>query len=270
MAQKTRQRRPKRALLDALREESAALAKQITVLMNEMAARGEDLSVIADEKTQIDALIARREGTSSKTPKPQNAPVSIPPRSKLREVPTRGPLFGMALPEASAKQLEIAGKPLLTREIWPVLERAGFKPTSQSPVHALHWALRRREKKIGDVLSVGEGKWGLKKWYTPAQLEKIARSVGGMAGRDRQTHIEKTKIGIANLRARGGRWGPPIKFTAKAMEKFYASRKAGKTVKESVDAAGFASATYYLYHRQYDIESWKPGDPWPPPKKQGK
>ena len=71
------------------------------------------------------------------------------------------------------------------------LPQGSRQPTA--PSSAVDHALSKRAKKYGDVLRVGGGKWGLKAWYTENELDDISKSMGGMGGRDKAQHGERTK-----------------------------------------------------------------------------
>ena len=174
--------------------------------------------------------------------------------------------YGMALPEAAAEQLSISGKPQTAREIWAAISAHGVVSGSKDPAHGIQWALRRRAEKVGDVVLVGYGKWGLREWFTDEKLKEIEGSIGGMAGRDRDVHIQKTKQGIDNLKARGVKWGRPLGVTLEQMTNYYNARQQGDTVKRAAEIAGFSPATVVNYRKRFgqNFDNWKPGDRWPP------
>jgi hypothetical protein len=162
----------------------------------------------------------------------------------------------MSLPDASIRQLEIAGKPQTAKEIWDALSAGGLTVTAKHPVHAVHWSLRRRSKK-NQRLNFAESQWSLK----PVDLKK-----GGMTNRDRDEHIERTKEGIAHFKARtGSTWGRKPKITADQIEKFRELYDTGKyTVFAVSKEAGVSNA--YFYMNREAILAWKKGDPWPLPR----
>ena len=51
------------------------------------------------------------------------------------------------------------------------------------------------------------------------------------------------------------------------VEIYRRERGAGKTNNEASKIAGINAAAYRYYRMHYELDSWKPGDPWPPPKK---
>lgn len=247
-------RRPPLISLKDLRSESRALADEIAALR-------EALAAVVSKKETVDAVISAYDGRTSAATAPRktrSAPASQP-------MPADSPYYGKAFPEAAMQRLSLAAKPESAREIWAALSAASFPSDSKDPVHAVHWALRRRAEKHGDVLLVGVGKWGLRDWYSDEQIEEITRNLGGMGGRDREAHVEKTRQGIANLKARGVRWGRPSTIDAEKMAIFKAHRKEGKSINASAKAAGFSGANYQYFRNKYDDDAWEPGDPWPPP-----
>ena len=116
---------------------------------------------------------------------------------------------GMGLGEACATQLsEYKGIELTAKQIWGALQRSGFSILSERPEGAVNWALRKREKKEGDVVLIGNGKWGMASWYSPEQVAKFRASRNNASGRNHRNTVEKTKAGIANaMRARLNHWG---------------------------------------------------------------
>lgn len=163
-----------------------------------------------------------------------------------------GPFAKLSLPDAAMKQLELGG-PQTAEEIWAALSAGGVVITAKSPVHAVHWSLRRRARKGANVQSVNK-KWSLK----PAKK-------GGMANRNRDDHIEKTKAGIAHFKARTGiTWGRKRTVTAEHIAKFREAFDKGASASKAAKYAGISNA--YFYMNREDILSWKPGMPWPMPR----
>jgi DNA invertase Pin-like site-specific DNA recombinase len=93
---------------------------------------------------------------------------------------------------------------------------------------------------------VGKGRWDLCDRYTPEARDAIRVSLGAMDGRDHESHVEKTKRGIENVRANGVRWGGPIRVTEEVKAKLIHLRLDEKrSVAEACAAVGIAQATYY-------------------------
>ena len=195
-------------LLSALKAESSALAAEIAAKM--------------EQKSRVDGLISTYEGRTAPTPAP--AAKRTPARKERTKKPRKGQVartfkeglfYGKALPEACALQLKIAGEAQTPPQIWSALSREGYVVTAKDPHHAVHWSLRRRETVVGDVLVIEKGKWDLCERYTEEQIEQMQSAVTKitMAGRDHEAHVKKTKLGIANSKANGVRWGAPVKLT---------------------------------------------------------
>jgi len=178
---------------------------------------------------------------------------------------------GVSLGEALVRQLAEGGRPEKTaKQLWAAIYAAGFRILSNNPEGAANWALRKREKKEGDIVLIGDGKWGVTKWYSPEQIQKYRnRPKNAQAGRNHEEHVEKTKAGIANARKmRLGNWGPRLKITGDQMAAAYAEFQRGaRTKMQLAKAANIKYATYNLYWSQYEIERWRPGDPFPPPRR---
>ena len=175
----------------------------------------------AEERAAINAAIAEisRALFSDRLPAVAG-PTDEPPsqQSDRNTLSKYSPFYGLGLREACPKQLSLATKPQYPREIWEALKAEGYKTAHSDPVHAVNDALRRRAKTHGDVLLVGDGKWGRKDWYTEEQLEEIQKSIGGMGGRDRAAHSERTKSGMIVAMERGAKPGHPKKLTPEIIQ----------------------------------------------------
>lgn len=145
-------------------------------------------------------------------PVPQSKPTPVAAAAPVGAVED-SPFYGLGLQLAAPKQLQIAGKPQLPREIWEALSGAGYQSAHNDPVSAVRNALKRRMQTHADVFLVGEGKWARKDFYTEAELVEIRKSIGGMGGRDRAAHSERTKAGMIVARSRGALPGKPPKLT---------------------------------------------------------
>ena len=170
------------------------------------------------------------------------------PMSKL------SPFYGIGLKEACPKLLSIIGErgnktPQTPREIWDHLKAEGWTSNHNNPVHSVNDALRRRAKSHGDVMIVGSGKWGRTDWYSDDQLEEIRKSVGGMGGRDRGEHIERTKAGMATARQRGARLGATYKLDATKTAQLLDAVRAGNTIARIAKEFGISTASVNNYAR---------------------
>ena len=67
----------------------------------------------------------------------------------------------MSIPDATKKLLEIKRGKMDTQAIMDALEKGGLPPSKYNSVYS---TLRRRQKQIGDIVSM-KGDWGLAEWY---------------------------------------------------------------------------------------------------------
>lgn len=123
---------------------------------------------------------------------------------------------GLTQPEMAAETLRIKGKPLTSREaldFWIDHSRA---PAGSSPEQQVQVAFRNRAKSTGDVVHVGDGKWGLREWFSKSELRDIqskADMIDAGRARDKKEHIAKTVEGIRKSQAKGVYHGAPPKLT---------------------------------------------------------
>ncbi|MGD0331831.1 MAG: hypothetical protein ABSA90_01095 [Xanthobacteraceae bacterium] len=174
---------------------------------------------------------------------------------------------GMGLEAASTKVLSESDRIELTgKQIWAALEAAGFTLLSDRPEQSVSWALRKRERKEGDVILVGDGKWGMVSWYSAERLRQLRARRNNASTRNSAEHIEKTKAGIANARkTRLDNWGPRRRITAEQMAAAYhAIRSGAKSKLAAAKAGGMVWPTFNFYWCNYEMERWKPGDDFPP------
>ena len=191
-------------------------------------------ALLAEQKAKraaVDADIAALErslavaqGRSSPAKPAESAEMQVSITAKhaesppiLASGPRKGRFWGLAKPDALVKLLDDVEEPLTPRELSAALDVAGFPSTHEDPVKSVTWALKKRSEKVGDVLLIGRGKWGLRKWYTEDELELFRRGKGGMGGRDRASHSARTKAGMAALRANGVTLGRTEKMTPEVM-----------------------------------------------------
>jgi transposase len=150
------------------------------------------------------------------------------------------------LKEAAPKVLSLSNKkPMVAREIWEALKAEGYQTAASDPVHAVHDALRRREKTHGDVLLIGQGRWGRPEWYTEEQIKEIDKSMGGMGGRDRGSHIERTKRGMTVAKSRGARIGAVSKLSEEQWADAERMLKEGKSPQQVADTFKVVRQTIY-------------------------
>jgi hypothetical protein len=176
---------------------------------------------------------------------------------------------GLGLEQASAKVLfESDHIELTAKQIWHALSAAGYSLLSDRPEQSVSWALRKRERKVGDVILIGDGKWGMVDWYSQARLKELRETRNNASGRNSVEHVAKTKAGIANAirNRRLERWGRRPSITADQMAKAYYARKSGAAdTKLAMARAGkIVYPTFLSYWQVYEMENWKPAAPFPP------
>jgi hypothetical protein len=224
------------ALLEALLAEeeakkAAALANIASLKVSLALAKAHQAPMIPIESAPSPNLPAETQ--------PQAAPI-------LRADGPKGRFWGIAKPDALVKLLDDTGAPLSPREMSAILEAEGFPTTHEDPVKSAGWALKKRSEKVGDVLLIGRGKWGLRKWYSEDELELFRRGIGGMGGRDRADHSSKTKAGMAALRANGVVLGRRAdKMTPEAMDKIERMILDQKKVADIAVEMGVSKASIY-------------------------
>src|SRR5262245_7746183 len=178
-----------------------------------------------------------------------------------RPMSKHSPFYGLGLKEACPKLLSLitTKTPQTAREIWEQLKAEGWTSAHSDPVHAVHDAMRRRVKTHGDVLLVGSGKWGKTDWYTETELEEIRKSMGGMGGRDRADHIERTKAGMITARGRGARLGPVKKLSIEQANQLLELARTGITKEKIAKQFGISTASVSNYVRAfgYTLGGWR-------------
>jgi len=166
-----------------------------------------------------------------------------------RPMSKHSPFYGLGLKEACPKLLSLSESkaPQTPREIWEQLKADGFTSAHSNPVHSVNDALRRRAKTHGDVMLVGAGKWGKTDWYTEAELQEIWKAIGGMGGRDKADHIERTRAGMILARQRGARLGAVKKLSAQQIAQLLDAVRAGTTVAKIAKQFGISTASVNNY-----------------------
>ncbi|HJS45877.1 MAG TPA: hypothetical protein VJ753_05695 [Rhizomicrobium sp.] len=225
----------KSGVLQAMKAESSDLGEQIAELMS--------------RKVKLDDTIAVYEG---KGPSQHSQRVI----QQHRRLSQNSPFFGLGLPEAARLQLSHHTTPITPRELWDEM-KGKYPSNSQDPVTALHWALRRREHRFGDVIMIGDGKWMMADLVPPEEQERIKASRGPMAGRDRANHTAKTKAGYEAARANGARWGAPLKMTDEKIAKLRQLIEHGLSIKEACQEVGCSTGTFTIYKQKGRFEGLK-------------
>ena len=176
------------------------------------------------------------------------------PQVVERPMSQHSPFYGMGLKEACPKLLLLFGEktgkiPQSPREIWEQLKAEGWTSNHHDPVHSVNDVMRRRAKTHGDVLLVSSGKWGRTDWYSEDELEVIRK--GGMGGRDKGEHIERTKAGMATARRRGARLGAVKKLTAEQANQLLDLVRSGMTKDKIAKQLGISTASVSNYAKAY-------------------
>ncbi len=212
-------------------------------------------------------IAAARAGSASRglfVPAPVSGAENV---STATPIVAAGKFKGMGLGEACVTQLsENRGVELTAKQVWAAISAAGFSILSERPEAAVNWALRKREVKEADIILVGDGKWGLVEWYSPAQIKKFRDARNNASGRNHIEHVERTKAGIANAkRTRLDHWGRKRSITGEQMAAAYHAIQNGvKSKLQAAKAAKMAWPTFNFYWCNYEMENWKPGEPFPP------
>jgi DNA invertase Pin-like site-specific DNA recombinase len=84
--------------------------------------------------------------------------------------------------------------------------------------------------------------------FTSATGQLILGFLGLMAEFERQLTVERTRAGMATLKARGHKLGRDQKFTPAKQRKAVALVRAGKSVAKACSAVGVSKATFYGYY----------------------
>ena len=145
--------------------------------------------------------------------------------------------------------LSLVKQPQLPKEIWEALKADGWTSAHSNPAGSVNDALRRRARVHGDVLLVGEGKWGKTEWYSEAELSEIKKSVGGMGGRDRADHVERTKTGMITAKLRGAKLGAAKKLSTEKTNELLDAVRSGYTVTQISKQFGISTASVNNYAR---------------------
>lgn len=173
------------------------------------------------------------------------------PMSKLSQ------FYGIGLKEACAKLLSLVPEKqaMTAREIWEQLRAEGWTSNHSNPTHSVNDALRRRAQTHRDVMLVGAGKWGKPSWYDDAELEEIRKSMGGMGGRDKGDHIERTKAGMATAKGRGARLGAVKKLSDEQGRQMLDMARDGATKEKIAKEFGISTASVTNYVRRLGYDS---------------
>ncbi len=135
------------------------------------------------------------------------------PSAKIAKEVASADWAKLPLIDAIFECLRASKTPKTPKQIWTELESVGCEVASDTPIEAVHWALKKMAIKNTNVIPVGWGAWHLRSKYTKAQLRKLLVKRAGKGGRTRTEHAERTKAGMELAKAKGVRIGARIKAT---------------------------------------------------------
>ena len=166
------------------------------------------------------------------------------------------PFYGQGLPEAATACLSKAGTPMGNVAIAEALSKAGYPFRQKDREAAVETALRRRSHSEGDVVRVAAGTWGMREWFTKEEREELARSIGGVPGRDAQAHRERTREAVQAGKARGIRFGTRPMLDDEGMARVRRLIASGTPPKEVAASLGVTVVTVHRW-----IKTWTESDP---------
>jgi hypothetical protein len=211
------------------------------------------VAVLADleaRKTAIDAAIAgvrQMLGLGS-----DQAVTSSMSARKERATEVRvDSFFGMTMPDAIVKFLEITKQPQSVSDITVALLDGGFKTTAKNLMPSVGSTLSRM-KTAGDLVSV-QGKWGLVSWYPGMRKEKL-ESPSKILSLKQPTKKETTGADMVQPTLFGGSQSTRgrRKLTPEQVEQIKIQRAAGKTLDEIAKEFGVAKGTVWM-----NTKTWK-------------
>jgi DNA-directed RNA polymerase delta subunit len=87
-------------------------------------------------------------------------------------VDSPGAFLGMSITDAAKKLLAARRQPLKNPDIAAAFKAGGLHLRSKDPVNTVGAVLTRRSIKVGDIVKIGRGVWGLKEWYPGRSFKK--------------------------------------------------------------------------------------------------
>lgn len=91
-----------------------------------------------------------------------------------------GAFLGMTIPDAAVSALRSKRRTMGNAEMVKVLREGGLVMNSADPINTVGSVLTRRFDKVGDIVRVDRGVWGLKEWY-PNRTFKTAKQATASA-----------------------------------------------------------------------------------------
>jgi HB1, ASXL, restriction endonuclease HTH domain len=136
--------------------------------------------VLADlraRRAQIDQAIQAIESIRGIAASSTAAPVSEPaPTQPENEA---GAYLGMTIADATRKLLAARKRAMGTSDILAAITAGGLALTSADPINTVSAVLGRRFDKVGDIVRVERGTWGLKEWYPNRSFRREAKVENG-------------------------------------------------------------------------------------------
>lgn len=139
-------------------------------------------------------------------------PVTVRELVKNEPIEASSVYDGMTQPEMTHEAIKRHGRPMLARKIYEIWKAHGVEPVGTDGVHKVQTAIKRREAQVGDVVHVGDGKWGLCSWYDAKEIVRFRRE-GSFHARDTAEHRKRMVAGIQKAKDRGAHYGSPPKIT---------------------------------------------------------
>jgi hypothetical protein len=139
--------------------------------------------------------------------------------------------FGMSMPDAITKFLEISKRPQTVSDITKALQDGGFPTTAKNLISSVGSTLTRM-KTAGDVVSVS-GKWGISAWYPALRRERVD-AVQKANGAKSKKKKSKTKAAMKSSEPKPSSPQP----TAEQIERIKALHAEGKKPGEIGKAVG--------------------------------
>jgi hypothetical protein len=243
-----------------------------SVVARVMAAMSEQLKGLTPEEIALEKLAVLREWYRVLNTLPPGTEIPADLRAPAPAPPSDDGLARLPLKAAAIEYLRSCKNPQTIKQIALGLEAAGREFESENPTIAVRGVLRKALKTDDDLIHLGYAKWHLRSVYkqNPKKLQKLLSSVttNGTGGRSAAEHGARTREGMERRRAKGLRVGQPLRLTAEMYEKYLALRHDGMSKGAAVNAIGMSAASLYNYLTRFHMDSWKPGDPWPPPQRE--
>jgi len=158
------------------------------------------------------------------------------PRSEQRTEPSEirsDTFFGLSIPDAIRKCFKILKRPLSLSEVTTSLKAGGLLTTAQNLMATVSATLQRMKRTEGDVVSLGNGQWGLTEWYPGLRKDKIEATA---KPKKKKRHAPKAKAEpkLKEPTPKGASHGP----TPEQIEQIKKLNAAGKTPGEIAKEVG--------------------------------